>query len=108
ERVPGQTMPKLVVVERDYTKIAEKWSALGPLTDRLGMVTKSVAFDPTPEVAELAVLNGLVAGTGVGAGRPRLETAQQACEMILALSGTTNGRLAVQGFKDIEKRTGTR
>ncbi|MBD9699420.1 nitrate reductase subunit alpha [Flavimobilis sp. GY10621] len=108
ERVPGQTMPKLVVVERDYTKIAEKWSALGPLTDRLGMVTKSVAFDPTPEVAELGVRNGLVAGNGVGAGRPRLETAQQACEMILALSGTTNGRLAVQGFKDIERRTGTR
>ncbi|QIK84709.1 nitrate reductase subunit alpha [Sanguibacter sp. HDW7] len=107
ERVPGQTMPKLVVVDRDYTKIAEKWAALGPLTDRLGMVTKSVAFDPTPEVAELGVRNGIVRD-GVGAGRPRLETAQQACEMILALSGTTNGRLAVQGFKDIERRTGTR
>jgi nitrate reductase alpha subunit len=28
------------------------------------------------------------------------------CEAILALSGTTNGALAVQGFKTLEKRTG--
>ncbi len=31
-----------------------------------------------------------------------------ACEAILALSGTTNGRLAVAGLRDLEKRTGTR
>jgi len=31
-----------------------------------------------------------------------------ACEAILALSGTTNGRLATEGFKTLEKRTGTR
>ena len=30
-----------------------------------------------------------------------------ACEAILALSGTTNGHLATQGFKTLEKRTGT-
>jgi nitrate reductase alpha subunit len=30
------------------------------------------------------------------------------CEAILALSGVTNGRLAVQGFRDLERRTGTR
>jgi nitrate reductase alpha subunit len=30
------------------------------------------------------------------------------CEAILALSGTTNGHLAVQGFRSMEKRTGTR
>ena len=28
------------------------------------------------------------------------------CETILALSGTTNGRLAVEGFRDLEERTG--
>ena len=30
------------------------------------------------------------------------------CEAILALSGTTNGHLATQGFKTLEKRTGVR
>ena len=31
-----------------------------------------------------------------------------ACEAILALSGTTNGHLATQGFQTLEKRTGSR
>src|SRR5699024_2357771 len=31
-----------------------------------------------------------------------------ACEFILGLSGTTNGRMATEGFKTLEKRTGTR
>ncbi len=104
--VPGLTMPKLVVVKRDYTTIADRMTALGPLTASAGMVTKGVAFTPDVEVAELARLNGVVAD-GPAAGRPRLATAQHVCETILALSGTTNGRLAVQGFERIEARTGT-
>jgi nitrate reductase alpha subunit len=38
--VPGLTMPKLTVVERDYGAIAEKLGALGPLLDRMGTTTK--------------------------------------------------------------------
>ncbi len=30
------------------------------------------------------------------------------CEAILALSGTTNGHLATEGFHTLEKRTGRR
>ena len=30
--VPGKTMAKLIPVERDYTRIHEKWTHLGPLT----------------------------------------------------------------------------
>ena len=36
EPVPGVTMPKLVVVERDYAAVAAKMTALGPLMDTLG------------------------------------------------------------------------
>ena len=43
---------------------------------------------------------------GVADGRPSLERVEQACEAILALSGTTNGRLAVEGFRSMEARTG--
>jgi len=43
----------------------------------------------------------------VGDGRPSLARDVHACEAILALSGTTNGRLAVQGFRTLEARTGT-
>ena len=45
---------------------------------------------------------------GPAAGRPAIITAEQACEAILALSGTTNGRVAVEGFRNLEARTGQR
>ncbi|WP_046528306.1 MULTISPECIES: nitrate reductase subunit alpha [Cellulomonas] len=103
---PGVTMPKLVVVERDYATIGDRWGALGPLTATAGMVTKGVAFSPDKEVAALARTNG-TATSGVAAGQPLLTDARHVCEAILALSGTTNGRLAVQGFEHVEQRTGT-
>ncbi len=106
ELIPGVTAPKFVVVERDYNAIGEKMSALGPLTEKLGMFTKGVHFDPSEEVVKLAQRNGVI-NEGVAAGRPALVTDVQACETILALSGTTNGRLAVQGFRNLEERTGT-
>ena len=50
---------------------------------------------PDIEIDELAHRNGVI-GEGIAAGRPSLATDVAACETILALSGTTNGRLAVQ------------
>lgn len=107
EPIPGKTMPKLVVVERDYPKIAEKMAALGPLIDTLGVTTKGVTTYPDQEVEYLAGVNGTVV-SGVAQGRPSLAKDTHAAEAILALSGTTNGRLAVEGFHALERRTGTK
>ena len=103
--IPGVTAPKFVVVERDYATIGAKMSALGPLTASAGMLTKGVPFSPVEEVEMLASKNGVIPD-GFAAGRPSLVTDIHACETILALSGTTNGRLSVQGFRAMEKRTG--
>lgn len=105
--VPGQTMAKLIVVERDYGQLYEKWKTLGPLTAKLGMTTKAITYTPDREIERLARMNGTVA-TGPYAGSVRLDTDKRVCEMILAFSGTSNGRLAVQGFRQLEKRTGQR
>jgi len=104
--VPGVSMPKLVVVERDYPAVAAKMAALGPLADTLGATTKGVTFDLTREVEYLRHANGTIRG-GPADGRPSLARDVHGCEMILALSGTTNGHLATQGFHTLEKRTGT-
>ena len=104
--VPGVNFPKLTLVERDYTAIAAKMGALGPLADSLGATTKGVTYELSQPVEYLRHKNGTVRG-GVAAGRPRLDTDTSMCEAILALSGTTNGHLAVQGFETLEKRTGT-
>jgi nitrate reductase alpha subunit len=104
---PDATMPKLVVVERDYGAVAEQMAALGPLLDRAGATTKGVTFQVGPEIEHLRRVNGEVRG-GIADGRPALVRDVHACEAILALSGTTNGRLAVAGFQDLERRTGVR
>jgi nitrate reductase / nitrite oxidoreductase, alpha subunit len=103
--VPGRTMPKFIVVERDYGAIAAKMGALGPLLDRLGTTTKAVTVDVNPEIEFLKKVNRTVRG-GVADGRPRLDTDIRCCEAILALSGTTNGRVATEGFRFLERRTG--
>jgi nitrate reductase alpha subunit len=105
EPAPGRTMPALAVVERDFAAIADKMAALGPLTERLGLATKGVQFKPDAEVDHLAHINGVMLG-GVTDGRPALDTDAKMAEAILALSGTTNGRLAVQGFHALEDRVG--
>ncbi|WP_067687754.1 nitrate reductase subunit alpha [Nocardia jejuensis] len=106
EPIPGRTMPKIVEVERNYAQVAEKMAALGPLIDTLGVTTKGVTTFPDEEVDYLRGMNGAVV-SGVGQGRPSLAKDTHAAEAILSLSGTTNGRLAVQGFHALEKRTGT-
>ena len=107
EPVPGRSMPKLLVIERDYGAVAERLTALGPLVETLGSSTKGASWKPLEEVAYLGEKNGLVRG-GVADGRPSLARAEQACEAVLALSATTNGRLAVEGFRSMEARTGLR
>ena len=103
--VPGATMGNLTVVERDYGAVAEKWRALGPLVDTLGLTTKGVTVNADPEVADLAARHG-VYDRGAAAGRPALDTDVKMADTILALSGTTNGRLAVAGFEALEHRVG--
>ena len=107
EPVPGVTMPKLIEVERDYGAVAAKMGALGPLMGTLGATTKGVTFELGAQIDYLKHKNGMARG-GVADGRPLLVHDKQVCEAILALSGTTNGALAVQGFKTLEKRTGVR
>ncbi|MGH2343589.1 MAG: molybdopterin-dependent oxidoreductase, partial [Chloroflexota bacterium] len=104
---PGRTMPRLIVVERDYGAVADKLTALGPLVEELGSANKGAQWKPIEEVEDLGRRNGIVRG-GAADGRPSLARAEQACEVILALSGATNGRLAVEGFRSLEPRTGLR
>ena len=107
EPVPGKTMPGLMVVERDYGQIATKMASLGPNVENLGTVVKGVTLKQQETVDYLKRVNGTVHG-GLADGRPQLRTAEQACDTILALSGVSNGRVAVEGFRQLEERTGQR
>ncbi|MGH3436183.1 MAG: nitrate reductase subunit alpha, partial [Sciscionella sp.] len=106
EPVPGKTMPKFVVVERDYGAVADKLAAIGPLLDSAGTSTKGMTWQVGPELDYLRRHNGSIRG-GVANGRPSISRDNHFCEAILALSGTTNGRIAVAAFEELERQTGT-
>ncbi|HET6550864.1 MAG TPA: nitrate reductase subunit alpha, partial [Solirubrobacter sp.] len=105
EPVPGKTMPALTVVERDYGAVGDMWGALGPLAEDPGVNVKSATWKPREEIEFLAAANGRARG-GAADGRPSLARAEHAAETMLALSGVTNGRLAVEGFNALEERCG--
>jgi nitrate reductase alpha subunit len=105
EPIPGKTMPNLVVVERDYSAVALKMSTLGPNIEKLGTVVKGITLKQEKTIEYLKKVNG-VSHEGIAEGRPLIQSAEQACEAILALSGVSNGQVAVAGFKELEKRTG--
>lgn len=104
--VPGRTMGKLTVVERDYAAVYDKWRTLGPLVDKFGLTTKGVTVHPFREVEELAARFGVLK-SGVAAGRPAITTAARMADVLLLLSGTTNGRLAVEGFHESRNAPGS-
>jgi len=103
--VPGKNLPPMKIVERDYTAIGDKFVALGPLADKLGLTTKNVTFDVSATVDRLGRQHG-VFDSGAAEGRPALDSDARMAEAILSLSGTTNGALATQGFETLEKRVG--
>ncbi|MEW1658511.1 nitrate reductase subunit alpha [Streptomyces sp. NPDC093707] len=102
---PGRNLPLFSLVERDYTAVAAKLAAFGPLAEEQGMTVKGVTVRPAPEARWLAERCGRAAA-GPARGRPLLDTDVKLCEAILALSGTTNGRLAAEGFDRLAERCG--
>ncbi|MFN7694123.1 MAG: nitrate reductase subunit alpha, partial [Burkholderiales bacterium] len=101
ELIPGKTAPNIAVVERDYPATFARFTALGPLLDKLGNGGKGIGWDTQTEVAQLAELNGKNA-----AGQARIVTDIDACEVILQLAPETNGHVAVKAWAAQSKATG--
>jgi nitrate reductase / nitrite oxidoreductase, alpha subunit len=75
--------------------------------DTLGTAVKGITWVPAAAVDYLRHANGTVRG-GAGDGRPSLARDVHLAEAILALSGTTNGQVAMQAWEQLEQRTGLR
>jgi nitrate reductase alpha subunit len=106
ELIPGKTAPGLQVVERDYPNLYKRFTAVGPLLNKVGNGGKGIAWNTQTEVRQLGQLNGLVTEEGVTCGMPRIETDIDACEMILQLAPETNGHVAVKAWEALSKQTG--
>ena len=104
--VPGVTAPQIAVVERDYPATYRRFTALGPLADKLGNGGKGIAWNTEHEVKGLGELNYRVNGGGPTEGRPRIDTDIDAAEVILYLAPETNGEVAVKAWQALGKLTG--
>jgi nitrate reductase alpha subunit len=105
EPIPGVTMPAVSVVERDYPRTYARFTALGPLLEKLGNGGKGIGWKTGHEVEFLGQLNGLREVPDAGM-RPRIETDIQAAEVILSLAPETNGHVAVKAWEALGKNTG--
>lgn len=106
ELIPGKTAPNYIAVERDYPNLYKRFTAVGPLMEKVGNGGKGIAWDTKTEVHHLQDLNGRVTDEGVTKGMARIDTAIDACEVILMLAPETNGEVAVKAWEALEKITG--
>ena len=106
EAIPGKTMPNITVVERDYPNTYHRFTSLGPLMDKLGNGGKGINWDTKEEVEFLGKLNRTHVEEGANQGRPKIETAIDACETILSLAPETNGHVAVKAWAALGELTG--
>lgn len=106
ELVPGKTAPNIAVVERDYPNVYRRFTALGPLMNKVGNGGKGIAWNTQDEVAQLGQLNGTVQEAGATLGMPKIQTDIDACEVILQLAPETNGHVAVKAWEALSKATG--
>ena len=106
DAVPGKTMPNLIPVERDYPNTYARFTSLGPLMDSLGNGGKGISWNTEEEVKFLGDLNRRHEDEGANRGRPRIDSAIDACETIITLAPETNGQVAVRAWQALSEITG--
>jgi nitrate reductase alpha subunit len=105
ELVPGISAPHIIEVERDYPNTYARFTSLGPLLDKQGNGGKGINWDTQTEVDFLKQLN-YSHSEGANAGRPKIESAIDAAEVILSLAPETNGQVAVKAWAALSEVTG--
>ena len=104
--IPGKTAPSFVPVVRDYPNLYKRFSAIGPLMEKVGNGGKGITWNTEIEIQHMKDLNGVVTEEGVTKGMAKLDTAIDAAEMILMLAPETNGEVAVKAWEALGANTG--
>lgn len=106
EPIPGKTLPKLTIVERDYTQIYDKFISLGPLVEKNPIGFHGLGWPAKEQYDQLKSMIRTVKKDGIAQGMPSIETDRNAAEVMLALSSATNGKMAKKAWEAEEKKTG--
>ncbi|MFD2657080.1 nitrate reductase subunit alpha [Gracilibacillus thailandensis] len=105
EPIPGKTMPNVHVVERDYKQLYKKFTSLGDNIAKNPYGGKGINWSMAKEYEQTMHAIGQVEEEGISKGLPNITDARDACEAILRLSSTTNGKVAVKAWEALEKQT---
>ncbi len=105
EPIPGKTMHNIVVIERDYTKIYDKFISLGRNVKTNGLGAHGNGFQCGDFYDQLLEDKEHVQKVG-NEIYPSLKEDEEAINAILHLSSLTNGVLSHRAYKGAEKRTG--
>jgi nitrate reductase / nitrite oxidoreductase, alpha subunit len=106
EAIPGKTMHKLAIVERDYTQLYKKYTLLGKKIKEKGLSAHGNHFMCEDEYTEMIESNHFPVEEWNGAVYPSIKEDEQAANAVLHLSSLTNGELTVRAYKNMEKKTG--
>ncbi len=106
EPIPGKTMHKLTVVERDYTKLYDKFVALGENVREKGLGAHGNHFRCEDVYDEIVASAHFPVERIDGKSLPSLKEDVWAADVLLNLSSLTNGVLSVRAYEDAERRTG--
>ena len=106
EPIPGKTMHKLAVVDRDYTQIYEKFITLGDGIKTSGLGAHGNHYTCEGEYDEMVQSNHFPVRELDGETFPSIEEDEWAANAVLHLSSLTNGELTVRAYETMEKKTG--
>lgn len=106
EPIPGVTMGKLTVVERNFPETYKRFTAVGPNLKHLGISQKGITWSTEEAFESLKGVNGVVLEEGSTKGLPKIETDVQAVEMILEFDPVSSGRASKEAWTALEKPTG--
>lgn len=106
EAIPGKTMHNLAVVDRDYTKIYDKFIALGDDVKANGMGAHGNHYMCDDVYDEMVESAHFPVEKRNGKTYPSLKEDVWAANAVLHLSSLTNGVLSVRAYENAEKKTG--
>jgi nitrate reductase alpha subunit len=101
--IPGKTMPKFRVVERDYRQIYDKMVSLGPAVEQNGLSAHGLTIPVRKEYQDLCERQPY---SFDGKTYPSLQLAVEAANTILYLDPASNGEIAHRAFEIEEHKTG--
>ena len=106
EPIPGKTMHKLGVVERDYTKLYDKYITFGEGVRKNGLGAHGNHYMCEEEYDQLIASNHFPTEVMNGKVYPSLREDNQAANVLLHMSTLTNGALNMKPHRNMEKKAG--